>query len=346
MVHKKTEYRLQFHLLPNDLRKQIWQDNIQFRDSHRSLNQAHHYWSYQLTGEKCECDGKDEEDEDEAALPPHKLKHKILLAQYGSAKSNSGMQDVPKPHVLPSPSQVQNDIRQVQLTSAQNNAVPGTDMALQIPGQESTEQRLKNESSHAIQSLNQSLGMVSKPAEEHTIKEQQKYFVPSQRSITIEDLHSQHRVSNNAERGTSTSLRHSETSIQPKLSRTTGLTRTTRKAYFGQKKTPFASFGWNDSNRNIGQKKTYNVYAPESEVYSPAFLALKRRRTEIERYLAEEAQKRRQELTPAPESPVNHSSIWMTEYQEKFTHGNKYKTERLPRRPASVPCCRKQWRYS
>jgi hypothetical protein len=139
--------------------------------------------------------------------------------------------------------------------------------------------RLKNESSHAIQSLNQSLGMVSKPAEEHTIKEQQKYFVPSQRSITIEDLHSQHRVSNNAERGTSTSLRHSETSIQPKLSRTTGLTRTTRKAYFGQKKTPFASFGWNDSNRNIGQKKTYNVYAPESEVrlMKISFIAIQQR---------------------------------------------------------------------
>ena len=31
MVHKKTEYRLQFQLLANDLRKQIWQDNIQFR---------------------------------------------------------------------------------------------------------------------------------------------------------------------------------------------------------------------------------------------------------------------------------------------------------------------------
>jgi len=31
MVHKKTEYRLQFQLLAKDLRKQIWQDNIQFR---------------------------------------------------------------------------------------------------------------------------------------------------------------------------------------------------------------------------------------------------------------------------------------------------------------------------
>jgi hypothetical protein len=31
MVHKKTEYRLQFHLLAKDLRKQIWQENIKAR---------------------------------------------------------------------------------------------------------------------------------------------------------------------------------------------------------------------------------------------------------------------------------------------------------------------------
>jgi hypothetical protein len=65
----------------------------------------------------------------------HRLKHKILLAQYGSAKSNNAVQDVPKP-------QAQSDTQQkVQVTSAQNNALLGTDMASQIPGQESTEQR-------------------------------------------------------------------------------------------------------------------------------------------------------------------------------------------------------------
>jgi hypothetical protein len=128
--------------------------------------------------------------------------------------------------------------------------------------------RVKNELSHEIQNLGQSLRTVSKPAEEHTIKEQQKSVLPSQRSTTIEDSHSQQRVCNKTERGTSPSLRHSESSIQPSLSRTSGLTRTTRKAYFEQKKSPFAFFGWNDSNRNIGQKKTYNVYAPESEVCS------------------------------------------------------------------------------
>lgn len=306
MVHKKTEYRLQFQLLAKDLRKQIWQDNIQFRESHRSLNQAHHYWSYQLNDEKCDCENG-EENEDEAALPPHKLKHKILLAQYGGAKSNTGVQDVPKPHALSSPNQAQSDTQQqVQVPGALSNALLGTDIAPQIPGHESTEQRLKNEHSNEIENLSQSLNTVSKPVEAHTIKEQQQRVVPSQRTITIEDPRAHHRINNKAEqRGISTTLRHSETSIQPSLSRKFGLTRTTRKAYFEQKKSPFAFFGWNESDRNIGQKKTYNVYAPESEVHSPALLALKRRRTEIERYLAEEAQRRRQQSTTALEVGVS-----------------------------------------
>jgi hypothetical protein len=139
---------------------------------------------------------------------------------------------------------------------------------------------LTKELNNEIQNLSQSLSTVPKAAEEHTVKEQQKHAVPSQRSITIEDPRSQHRLSNKAERcGTSTSLRHSETSIQPSLSQKSGLTRTTRKAYFDQKRSPFAFFGWNESDRNIGQKKTYNVYAPESEVrlVKISFVAIQQR---------------------------------------------------------------------
>jgi hypothetical protein len=53
-------------------------------------------------------------------------------------------------------------------------------------------------------------------------------------------------------------------------------------------------------------------------VYSPALLALKRRRTEIERYLAEEAQKRRQALTAAPQVSV---SLY-TECSKLHSHGH------------------------
>jgi hypothetical protein len=54
--------------------------------------------------------------------------------------------------------------------------------------------------------------------------------------------------------------------MQPSSPWTSGPTRTSQKAYFEEKKSPFAPFGWNDSVRNIGQKKTYNVNAPETEV--------------------------------------------------------------------------------
>lgn len=45
---------------------------------------------------------------------------------------------------------------------------------------------------------------------------------------------------------------------------------------------------------------------------------------------------------------VNDSSIWMTEYQDKFTHGNKFKTDHLSKRPSSAPPSRRfaGWRYS
>ena len=72
----------------------------------------------------------------------HRLKHKVLLAQYGGAKSNTGVQDVPKPHALSSPNQAQsNTQQQVQVSGALNNALLGTDIAPQIPGHKSTEQR-------------------------------------------------------------------------------------------------------------------------------------------------------------------------------------------------------------
>ncbi|XP_021923652.1 uncharacterized protein LOC110831688 isoform X2 [Zootermopsis nevadensis] len=330
MVHNKTEYRLQFHLLAKDLRKQIWQENIKFRESCRSLNRADHYWSYQLTDEQCECDN-DNDDEDETTLPPHK-----------SVQSQSGKEGVPKLQELSLPSEVQRQIhQQVQLTNPEKNTSFGRDMAVQTTELGSQEQSQQNESHNEIQNVRQSLNTVTKSEEEHKMKEQQHSAVSSHRSITIQEPDSQTRVSNKAEN-------RSETRIQPSSSRTSGLTRTSQKAYFDEKKSPFAPFGWNDSDRNVGQKKTYNVYAPETEVYTSALLALKRRRKEIERYLAEAAQKRRQQVTLDTAGVVNHSSIWMTEYQDKFTHGNKFVTDSSATRPASAPPCRKPigWRYS
>jgi hypothetical protein len=126
---------------------------------------------------------------------------------------------------------------------------------------------LKTGSGHEIQNLNHSLSTITKPVEKQITKEQQNPAVPSHRSITIKEPNSQPRVSSEERlHDISTSLGH-RSSIEQNLSKTSALTRTTRRGYFRDKKSPFAPFGWNDSVRNIGQKKTYNVYAPESEVY-------------------------------------------------------------------------------
>lgn len=42
--------------------------------------------------------------------------------------------------------------------------------------------------------------------------------------------------------------------------------RTSRKLHSQGKKTHFVPFGWNDSQIEVGKKKTYNVCAPDKEV--------------------------------------------------------------------------------
>ncbi|KAJ9599052.1 hypothetical protein L9F63_010509 [Diploptera punctata] len=291
MVHKKSEYRLQFHLLGKDLRTKIWQDNIIFRESCRKLNQADHYWTYQLTDEQCECEEDGEDDDDEATLPqhnfPHCVKHKILVAKYGKEKEHNANQSLPEKKTL-----------------------DAQDTAIQTPQQEERENVMQTQ---------ENLSTAVQPATQ---------VQPSTPQVKLQEPRSHDIATKRHAIPTSPASSH--------------LTRTSKKSYFEGKKSPFASFGWNDSDRDIGQKKTYNVYAPENEVYSAALLGLKRRREAIEKYLMEEAEKRRQELDSG-KGLVNHSSIWMSEYQDKFSHGRKF----VPERPKSAACHRScNWRYS
>ncbi|CAG2063781.1 unnamed protein product, partial [Timema podura] len=57
------------------------------------------------------------------------------------------------------------------------------------------------------------------------------------------------------------------------------------------------------------------------QVYQHALKACSKRRNEIKKLLEEE-EKRKQALnTDSARSAVNHSSIWMSEYQDKFNRG-------------------------
>ncbi|XP_069682244.1 centriole, cilia and spindle-associated protein-like [Periplaneta americana] len=225
-------------------------------------------------------------------------------------------------------------------------------MAVQTPDWESQEKRLKDEPSnktgHIVQNLNKKY---SESIKGQKLKDQQTAVVPvttKHQNASLQKSNTQTTVKKMEHRCGTSCGHHAEARVQPSSSRTSALTRTNRKAYFEGKKTPFASFGWNDSERNIGQKKTYNVSAPENEVYPPALLALKQRREDIEKYLAKAAQKRREEKSSFSASVVNHSSIWMTEYQDKFSHRRNFVPEYISKRPTSAPPCRKYagWRYS
>ncbi|KAF4519120.1 hypothetical protein B566_EDAN010542 [Ephemera danica] len=97
-----------------------------------------------------------------------------------------------------------------------------------------------------------------------------------------------------------------------------------------QKKTPFLSYGWNDSKKDVGSKRTFNIKASSEEVYPAALHALSRRREMHKR--SEESRRQRPSTAPLL-SPVNHSSLWMTEYQDIFS------------RPQSAPFASKGVRW-
>ncbi|KAJ4432886.1 hypothetical protein ANN_21525 [Periplaneta americana] len=256
----------------------------------------------QLTDERCECEN--DEEEDEAVLPPHnkgdaklqvkggtkppeqksieaetsrvkvvsnislvhRLKHKILLAQYENTESQKDTQRVLKQDIF-SPTEVQERAKQ----QVQKDARDARDMAVQTPDWESQEKRLKDEPSnktgHIVQNLNKKY---SESIKGQKLKDQQTAVVPvtaKHQNASLQKSNTQTTVKKMEHRCGTSCGHHAEARVQPSSSRTSALTRTNRKAYFEEKKTPFASFGWNDSERNIGQKKTYNVSAPENEVW-------------------------------------------------------------------------------
>ena len=59
----------------------------------------------------------------------------------------------------------------------------------------------------------------------------------------------------------------------------------------------FVPFGWNDTNKDIGKKKTFNIIAPEKEVYPHVILKTKQNRKIIELPKHKKIQKRIQPPT-------------------------------------------------
>ncbi|XP_039284345.1 centriole, cilia and spindle-associated protein isoform X2 [Nilaparvata lugens] len=242
MVHKKSEYRLQYHLIPEDIRKKIWTDNVTLRDSRKLSNQADHYWEYQLTDDNCVCDGEDEVDS--GPPPPHKR------------ASCDEMQDV-----------------------------------------------MKNMSTLTLPEVSTSEGGRS------SVNGRPRTPAPP---ATASSPHPSSQRPSSALR---------------QRSRTPGPARLCKKLMVEGRKTHFVPYGWNDRQTDIGQKKTFNVLAPEKEVHHhPAVESSRRKKAELEKFIREDMAKQKYRLkTPYPLG--NASSIWTSEYKEQFCRS----------RPASAP---------
>lgn len=273
MVHKKSEYRLQYNLLPKELRKQIWQDNITLRLSRRSSNQAHHYWEFQVCDDECDCDDSESEDEDEGPQPPNRLKHKSLLAQYGKRHYN-----LTSDHEICA--EPERSLREI---------------AVQTPEWKNDEQGSRLDV--ADEEVAKHLTSLSLPEPKDTNGKESPQL-PAKSIASVPKIHRS---------------RNTVSPIRP--------SRTSRKLHNQGKKTHFVPFGWNDSQIEVGKKKTYNVCAPEKEV------------------------------------SANHSSIWISEYRDKFSCNNlqKKQNQNMPGpsqtiiRPVSAPPAPRQpiaWRYS
>lgn len=68
----------------------------------------------------------------------------------------------------------------------------------------------------------------------------------------------------------------------------TPISRTTRRMLNPEKKVPFVTFGCNNNNKDVGSKRTHNVFAAEHEVFPNALSAKQQRQDMILRFLKTE----------------------------------------------------------
>ncbi|XP_039284344.1 centriole, cilia and spindle-associated protein isoform X1 [Nilaparvata lugens] len=302
MVHKKSEYRLQYHLIPEDIRKKIWTDNVTLRDSRKLSNQADHYWEYQLTDDNCVCDGEDEVDS--GPPPPHKLKHKTLLARYEQRSRSCS-------NGLDQPSRSEMDRYR--------------EMAVQTPNWKTKLDKLKKDNESETDS-----GRASCDEMQDVMKNMSTLTLPEVSTSEGGRSSVNGRPRTPAPPATASSPHPSSqrpSSALRQRSRTPGPARLCKKLMVEGRKTHFVPYGWNDRQTDIGQKKTFNVLAPEKEVHHhPAVESSRRKKAELEKFIREDMAKQKYRLkTPYPLG--NASSIWTSEYKEQFCRS----------RPASAP---------
>ncbi|KAE8737970.1 hypothetical protein FOCC_FOCC016563 [Frankliniella occidentalis] len=307
MVHKKSEYGLQFLKLSNDLRAQIWRENVRFREAQKRMHLSDHYWRYQLIDDQCDCD--EDSNVPEESIRSNETSTLCKTEKFSKLFEDKGLQTIETTKVI------DNQLLNEKESKVKHNPLPKV-----------SEETAGSSESNA-----------SKTA-------------TSMQNNTFSTEHLNRNDNNGTSRGSfntkeildsrSTDDAVSRKAVHSHLNRSP--TRNALKNYHsGEKSVPvFAAFGWNDSDKNVGGQKTYNVRAPVGQVHTSALLASGNRLKELESHLAMALKKRQQERSHHHQGPVNLSGIWMTEYQENFSKGQR---EPLVRNAFARPIV---WRFS
>lgn len=79
MVHRKSEYRLNYKWLPSNVCRDGRLTSADYRIQRRRSDFSHHSWGWQL--DRCDCEEDDECDR-YLPLPPNRQKHNQLIEQW------------------------------------------------------------------------------------------------------------------------------------------------------------------------------------------------------------------------------------------------------------------------
>ncbi|GAB6020653.1 hypothetical protein CHUAL_003323 [Chamberlinius hualienensis] len=324
MVHKKSEYRLRYKWLPDNVKKEILQTsavNLDYRVQRRQRDLWHHPWEWNAVDDPCECDEPDEGDEF-LPLPPLRQKHNMLVDDWNRKAPYDG-----------------------QVLSSERQEITPYSVAEQKSSSRINEPILDNKRTKHISSVGEprlSNVLIDAPVVQRApgIVKNEIYDTDAgmSQSARIKDYsYAQERgylpmhmvMSDRAhEMRNPRRVRTDVVPVMPRKppvisSRPASITKRpdvkiTRKTV--DKKPPFHAYGWANSVNEIGKRQTHNIRVQSQEVHPNAVLAKKIKYELSQPSLINFTQKSKSITNLANFScPVNHGSLWTTEYQRNFS---------------------------
>lgn len=310
MVHKKSEYRLSYKWIPSEFCKQAWESGHSYRLQRRQYDLSHMPLPWESHG--CDCDGIDADD-DLLPVPKTRMKHNILNEVWDQDAQKQRATDSEKwyrrweereHHVKPHPSPVNPSEIPIR-TSSPETKYQGANDAIKRDQKNSRNYvpaKLRG-NDELIDDIFKKNGIISKEPNQELVRPRSLSQV-------------------NTEKGTQTFDRWR--SLSPRRQK---MDVTMTQPIMPQLTKPkIMPYGW-ASQRDVGDKRTFNIYAPtrdKSQFHSSALRAWKRKEHDV--YQMPELDKYKPQYTPR----IHEGGIWTTEYQQQYNE-QKYS------RPISAP---------